>query len=216
MGFSSCRLSGNPWPAKERNRRRICVELRTPGGEEASEERTGDGCLTSYGNTPFPLLSVWQKNKHKATAFSLSAAQTDERWLISNETRCPGDPNPTLVLWFSGPTESLPQLLVLNHMKFFCPMTSSITGSRAERPTLADQHLFNSTLTKEFQIITTQVLLLAIVSTHYDDTLCNKLLVEIWEQAIRQVVNKPSAEPDYLNQWFPTFPSHDLRIQSRF
>lgn len=54
-------------------------------GEEASEEKTGDGCLTGCGNTPFHSL-LWQKNKHKATRLSLSSALMDRWWLFPNET----------------------------------------------------------------------------------------------------------------------------------
>lgn len=54
-------------------------------GEEASEERTGDSCLTGCGNTPFHSL-LWQKNKHKATRLSLSSALMDRWWLFPNET----------------------------------------------------------------------------------------------------------------------------------
>lgn len=120
-------------------------------GEEASEESTGDGCLTGCGNTPFHSL-VWQKNKHRATKLLQCPVLMDKRWLFPNETSWTTEretrsgqwesPSRTwhccaLGFWSTGPSESLPQLFwVLNHLTL--PVSGLVASIK--RATSAKQH----------------------------------------------------------------------------
>lgn len=136
--FSTLRAKWQPLTCERKEEKTHMCWAEEQRGEEASEESTGDGCLTGCGNTPFHSL-VWQKNKHRATKLLLSPALMDKRWFfffflfLANKTRRPsgkrrwrltnGRPPPepdTVVLRVSGPlgrvSHSSAPFWVLNHL----------------------------------------------------------------------------------------------------
>lgn len=109
MCFSPPRPKWQPLTCKRKEEKTHMCWAEEQRGEEASEEGTGDGCLTGCGNTPFHSF-VWQKNKHRATKLSLSPALMDKRWFFFF-TKCAGPVETGDEDWPMG--ERLPNLTLL-------------------------------------------------------------------------------------------------------